>query len=496
MKIIEQSASRMVLRQKPQASLVLFLLVWVGIFSGAPLLILSTVVAKAGVTQLTCRRVQSGQLSTVQLSTGQLSTGQPSVGQSSPQVECEFSQSRFFDLVAGSKTIVPQVTAAQLKTETFSDSEGDYETYQLILNSPQGDFNVTNASSDYLTTQDWYIQLNQMLQSDQPELSLTKDTRWDGTTTIAPTLFLGLFVVVGISVLYGTFRVKTLILDKALNRLTYKVSTLLGTRRLDLPLGTVTEIKVKEHVDGYGNKYYEPILLPDAVRRVTFTHIRDRQEALQIQQQIQQFLNLSLQPSELSEPDADANYVYQNQNRNYSSSGLTEIPATASAKVREMDRNLTRLGFMFVGDLKATHFSNIVFYAYVQPTKDIYAGIMASETNADFAALDFCTSYLDGTILTTTSNKLLIKHLKTQKIRRWAHPGLEVAQLYQHHQQHLIELQAQTGRPHRAKADLFTIAALIDDCFARQTASVFSVMALLINAISISTQKTSAKKSA
>lgn len=68
---------------------------------------------------------------------------------------------------------------------------------------------------------------------------------------------------------------------------------------------------------------------------------------------------------------------------------------------------------------------------------------------------------------------------------RWSYPNLGVAELYQNHQKHLLDLQAKVGRTQRAKANLATVAATLDDHITRQSSGWFSVVALLINTLAM-----------
>lgn len=454
MKIVEQTATRMVLRQKPQG--ILFVVVWSSLFSGIPLAIIISLMSKAGVTSVLCQRVQP------------------------TQVACEVSQSQFFGLVSNGRTTLQSVSAAELDAQTYTNEDGDYQVYRAVLVGPQGSINAINYSSDYLMAQDVVTQVNQMLHTQQPRLQLTYDTRWNLNETIVPILFLSMFVTAGLGLLYGVVRTRTLILDKVLNRLTYKTWTLLGTRRLDLPLGVVTEVKLKQHTDSYGNKYYEPILVPDAVRRIALSNISNRQQALEMQEQVRQFLQLPAAEPLAPEPDAFPT-VYSNQTRIYQTTNLTEVPRTAG-DIQALDQQLLRLGFTFVGDLMLSDFPGLTLYTYAQPSKAIYAGIISiGDSDAPMVSLDFCSSFLNGVVAITTSSRLIIRHLKPQKLMRWSYPDLEVVQLYQKHQQHILELQEQAGQPQRVKADLATVAAVADDCFVRQTRGWVPLVALLIN---------------
>lgn len=465
MKIVEQTASRLVLKQRFPLPLLLFMLIWGGLFTGFPLLIFGTSVFNAGVTSLSCRRLES------------------------KQVECVSSRSYLWDLVPGTPTKIRSVSAAQIGTEAgTSDEGGEYEIYQVQLVTPEAYVGVTRFSMDWHFAHDTVTQINQFLRSSQSQLTIRQDLRWDVGETLMPMAFVSIFVIAGLVVMYGMIQATTLILDKSLNRITYRVSTLLGARQQHYPLGIVTGVALKEHIDSYGNKYYEPILLPDAIKRLTFTYIHNREEALHIQEQIREFLQLPAAPTVIASPSASTRLlsqtVYQNHNRTFTTGGLTTLPLDAPAQVQEIHRKLEQLGFVWVGDLSASYLYQAKLYTYVQPHKDVYCTLTVPE-QADYLTQEFFTHFLDGTTLITTSFKLVIPHLKAQKLMRWSYPDLSITELYQNHQRHLLNLQAKVGRTQRAKTDLATVAATLDDYMTRQSSGWFSVVALLINTLAI-----------
>lgn len=470
MKIVEQTASRMVLRQK-SPGLTLFILLWASLFSGMPLIVIVGLIFNSGVRQLTCHRIE------------------PS------QINCQFQKSQVGGLLNTEPIRIPQIKAAELQQETRRNDDGDYLVYRSTLLTSERTFDLSDFSTDEQTNANWVSQINQFISSQQTELVLTHDNRWNLSKTIAPILFLSLFVIVGFSVVYAVVRSQTLILDKNLNRITYKVWTLLGTRRSDYPLGIIRQVELKEHTDSYGNKSYEPILVPDQAKRISFAHATNRQEALQIQAKIQDFLNLSaIRPDA---PPADqpeeGTIIYTGQRGTYQTSGLTEIPLAAPSKVRQIDRQLTQLGFDWLGDLQISTLAQIPFYTYVHASKDLYAIVMVLRSDAitqktkevePIISLDFLTHFFNGTLLITTTQKLVFQHLKSQKIQRWSYPTLDTTQLYQQHQQQVSTLHTQIGRTHRAKPDMSAIAALLDDYLTRQSQGI-PLIKTLINAVTI-----------
>ncbi|MFM7425167.1 MAG: hypothetical protein ACKO7W_09285, partial [Elainella sp.] len=286
MKIIEQTPSRMVLKQGlPRETW--FILLWGSLFIGIPLLLLAQMFYGAGVTSLSCRRIE------------------PTL------VNCETRQSQAFGLLPGAPVAIPQVRAAQIYSETRSGEGGDYEVHQLRLFSPEGYFNVGSLRANRALPAAWMDQTNQFLrppadplvnpsvdQSRPSALHLSQDSRWQAETLL-PCLFVTPFLLIGGLVMYATIQTRRLTLDKNLNRLTYEVWRLTGKQRRDLPLGLVKQIDLKEHTDSYGNRYYQPVLLPDALRAITFAHT-SRQEALDLQAQIRDFLKLPLPATKLN----------------------------------------------------------------------------------------------------------------------------------------------------------------------------------------------------
>ena len=268
MKIVEQTPTRMVLQQSP-GGMVGFMLLWGSLFSGIPLLAMLAMIYNAGVTDLSCQRIEP------------------------TQVTCESQQSRLFGLLPGQPTPVRQVMSAQITSETRSSDDGDYDVYRPRLVSPAGYFDIGDFSTDRSTTEQWVTQTNQFLRSSQPELNLSHDNRWSPATLFS-ILFMSPFVIVGSLVMNSTIQSRTLILDKNLNRIIYEVWRFSGKRRREYPLGIVKRMEIKEHTDSYGNVYFDPVLLPDQVRSITFARTSNRQDAVTLQEQIHEFLKLPI----------------------------------------------------------------------------------------------------------------------------------------------------------------------------------------------------------
>ena len=447
----------MVLRQDISGS-IWFILLWASLFSGVPLLVVIGTIYNAGTTKLACERIEP------------------------TQVSCELNRSHLFGLLPGRPISMRKVLSAEVDSETRTSEDGDYQVYRTRLFGRRGYVDVIDFSTDQALAKEWGTQINQFLRSSQPELHLSQSTSWSQFISI---FFLMPFVLIGWWVVHNTLQTRTLILDKNLNRLTYQGWRLTGRHRQDYPLGIVSKLELKEHTDSYGNTYYEPVLLPDAVRKITFARTSSHQEALKLQEQIHDFLKLSIQPAEPSEPEIQPapGLVFEGKHH-YSSNRLSQVPASAPAKAQEFDRQLLALGFSFLGDLTASGLTPSL-YSYAHTSQNIYAVIMASPAKMPLVALDLFSSFLIGTTLTTTTNRLVITHLKAQKMLRWSYPSLDAIQLYQKHRQHLIELQAKAGQTQRIKPDLVTLAALIDDCLIRQQSGWFPSTILMINSLAM-----------
>lgn len=188
----------------------------------------------------------------------------------------------------------------------------------------------------------------------------------------------------------------------------------------------------------------------------------------------------------------NAKIVFEGQKGLYSTTGIIELPANESPKVKEAEKILKKLGFELLGDLSCSQFSAVVIYCYVKPEGNTWATIMKTITEkgeSKFAGYEFFTSFASGASLTTTITKLAIEDFKVQKIFRRSHPDLSPQELYNRHQEYIKELEQKQGTAKTVEGNIEAIAASIDDYLVRQNSNsiqtITSTIATYINAIGI-----------
>ncbi|MEM7066257.1 MAG: hypothetical protein AAF572_24210 [Cyanobacteria bacterium P01_B01_bin.77] len=137
-----------------------------------------------GVIQLDCQRVEPG------------------------QVRCDRTQSHFIGLISTPKTTFDQVTGAERKTKTRSDSDGNQiSEHWVVLVTHEGDYIYVKDPLQFYPMQDrtqremqtLADQINQFLASEESNLSLQWDTRW---RPIRTAVVLGLALVFILPCLY------------------------------------------------------------------------------------------------------------------------------------------------------------------------------------------------------------------------------------------------------------------------------------------------------
>lgn len=438
------------------------MLIWGTGFAGIPLVLMGLTIGSLGVSRLSCERVEP------------------------TQVNCEFSRSYWLDLVQEPAVSIVQVQGVEITSEMHYSEDGDYQLYIATLLGQNRSILLFDGSTDLGQVQTIAAPVQQFLASTQPTLVWERNTIESAGASLFTVLFCIPFVLIGGGAIYSTWQTQSLILDKRANQLIYKTSTLLGNRYKRHSLGLVQGVELKQHTDSYGNQYYEPVLLPDSVRKFTLARTTNRQEALQVQNQILAFLNLPLpqgtvwiEPAWVEAATADEKLVFEGVKGNFSTTGLTTIPNPAPAELKALDGDLSKLGFTLLGDLYCSKFASLTFYVYSHPRRQTCALLI--QGNLDNWRIEFFSTFTSGASLTTTTSKLPIQNLPGAKIFYRSHPGLDVTSLYQQHHQHILDLSEKWGSAMVLKEDLSVISGAIDDLLVRQTSGILLMLVAIIN---------------
>lgn len=245
MQIVKQTPSELFLRNQPSHLSKGLISLWALLFSGIPLGLMGVWIYGLGVTQLQCQRMES-------------------------QVRCEHTQSRLLGLVPGAKTSFDQVTAAAVETEMDVDSDESHSVnHWVVLQTHNGDvtyvedsLRINGYKGSVPEMQSIANQINEFLVSEQPTWTLQRDLRLRWGHSIFPLSFLGLFVLIGGTVIYVSFRSEILIFDKTSRQFHCIRQTLLGENNWQCPIQDIRGVTVDVQTDGEGKSTYSLKLLP------------------------------------------------------------------------------------------------------------------------------------------------------------------------------------------------------------------------------------------
>lgn len=247
MQIVKQTPSELLLRNQPSWLNKGAIALWALLFSGIPLGMIGVWVYGLGVTQLTCKRVEP------------------------TQVSCDRTQSRLLGVLPGSTTTFNQVTAAKTKAETSTAGNGTRVVdYWVVLHTLNGEVSyladpirINGRKGSAQEMQAITDQINSFLESDQTALNIQRDMRLRLGHSLFPIMFMGLFVLIGGTVVYFAFRSEVLVFNKKSQLFRCDRVTLLGKQTWQYPLHEIQNVTVDIQTDRDGDFTYTLKLLPE-----------------------------------------------------------------------------------------------------------------------------------------------------------------------------------------------------------------------------------------
>ncbi len=141
--------------------------------------------------------------------------------------------------------------------------------------------------------------------------------------------------------------------------------------------------------------------------------------------------------------------------------------------VAEVDHELSRVGFIYLGDIFCSIFSGAFLRGFVDSQAQTSAVLMTrlKEGSLHLGGLDFYTKFSDGSSLTTT-NAPDVKDIVTRKIYRTSSDSQEIEKIYQQHQERSEVLQRECGPPIVVEHSLLALATSIDEYLVRESDTI------------------------
>lgn len=247
MKHIQQTASELVIKNKPNVSQSISILILSTFFMGIPLLMMLGILSEIGVTTLKCKRVEP------------------------THVSCEKQESKFFGLVEQAPIRFSQVKSAKFKSKEGIYSEGNptidnwvtLETSSGEVTFVEDFVSVNGIRGSASQMQGIATKINNFIQSNQPSLAIEKDLGGDLYTILLPVGFMIILPqIIGACALFFHFRSQTLVFDKKSGQLILEQKTLLGKKYEYYPLHEIAGVDIEEKYYGKKGTFYELRLIP------------------------------------------------------------------------------------------------------------------------------------------------------------------------------------------------------------------------------------------
>jgi hypothetical protein len=140
-------------------------------------------------------------------------------------------------------------------------------------------------------------------------------------------------------------------------------------------------------------------------------------------------------------------------------------PADAEDRAK-WDSDLAALGFRPLGQMTAERVRELTVLGYVLPDSPIYAVVCLGGI-APRSALDFYTTFADGSSQTTTTNLFADGDAPKWGIFKKAFPQASPAELLEKHHERMPKLVKKHGEPRPVTPTLEALAAAIDEYFVR-----------------------------
>lgn len=216
------------------------------------------------------------------------------------QVNCEKLQSKFFGFIQQPRIELSQVKAAKFKSEEVNNNGKRNIDNWVTLITDTGeitiaeDFTYINGVKGSASEmQGIATQINNFIQSNQPDLLIKRDLRWNFGQSL---FWLGLTSIpflIGMTLLLVSCYDENLTFDKNNCYFIRKQQILLYTKHQYYPLGEIKAIDLETTSDNEGNTFYQLTLLPKSIHKRILISSTNFQELKNIQTTISDFLQHS-----------------------------------------------------------------------------------------------------------------------------------------------------------------------------------------------------------
>lgn len=270
--IVEQSESKLILKNKPGIIINFFLIFWALGFGGIPLGMIVFISSQFGVKTLSCERIE------------------PKL------IDCLWSKSQYLGFVQTVRNQpIKQVTEAKLESAQWSNGKGG-GTAKLWVSL------ITKSSKTRLFEEEYAIEsgfkptfqpeavqkIQTFINSQAPSFKIEEDTRLSESFWGVLIFFLP-FPLIAALLLYGGVRSQTITLDKTRNLYIREIHTLLGIRTKTYTLSEIHSVEMTEYNNNNSRSYQLMIVLQSG-EKYKFSGHRSYKRVKEVTNQLQDFL--------------------------------------------------------------------------------------------------------------------------------------------------------------------------------------------------------------
>ncbi|HEY9706143.1 MAG TPA: hypothetical protein V6C58_27150, partial [Allocoleopsis sp.] len=265
---------------------------------------------------------------------------------------------------------------------------------------------------------------------------------------------------------------RSLTLDKNNGTFTEKETALFTRKNKAYSLSDIKRVDVRYSKDSYDNFHYQPTIILHSGQMYKLMSDTNPQPIQDLANRLNQFLGVYQQKSPfvpepgtkdkplfLAEDGSLNNVIFQGAKDAYYGEEIKDISSEETTKIKEVDRELTFLGYDILGKIEFAYTSNfnLQLYVYIKPQENYYVSVFKY---GEKAICEFVSKFSNGAYLVTTNLPNAVNNKKIQIFGNSYH-DLEISQLQIKHQQQINELMPNNGYLETAPNDLLSITKWI-----------------------------------
>ncbi|MFL9454079.1 MULTISPECIES: hypothetical protein [Nostocales] len=164
---------------------------------------------------------------------------------SSNQINCELKQFRILGGTKKQRIFDPQIANIRTKSGSRGGSR-----YQVVISSPQGEFEIQSPTHNYEQNQQVASQINSFISSQQTDFSV-RQNQWHDYSLY----FLFILVLMTIGMFLITSPVENCTFYKSLNKVVIERKGLRDRKLVEYPFSEILRVDIESKSERYGKRY-------------------------------------------------------------------------------------------------------------------------------------------------------------------------------------------------------------------------------------------------